>query len=163
VARDFVVNFALGEAGQRIVDATGFVSPLFRPPQPPAPCAADLPAYCALVEGADRIPFDVRFSPGTDQVDNRAFRNLDLLGQLLSAPENRGRRLLLIGFADNAGTDEANQALSESRAAQVARELAARGITVDTQTAGFGEAPPVDTNATPEGREQNRRVEIWLR
>jgi phosphate transport system substrate-binding protein len=163
LARDFVENFALGEAGQRIVDATGFVSPLFPPPHTVTPCTADLPAYCALVDRAERISFDVRFSPGTDQVDNRAFRNLDLLAQLLSAPENRARRLLLIGFADNAGTDQANQVLSESRAAQVARELTARGVTVDIQTAGFGEALPVDTNDTPEGREQNRRVEVWLR
>lgn len=162
LARDFV-EFALSEPGQRIVDTAGFVSPLF-PPTPPAPppCTAAVPEYCAFITGAERIPFDVRFSTGTDEVDNRAFRNLALFAESLAAPENRDRTVLLVGFADNAGTDDANLALSTARAAAVMRELGSDGVQAVT-TGGFGEALPVDTNDTPEGREQNRRVEVWLR
>lgn len=161
-ARD-LVEFALSEPGQRVVAAGGFVSPLFPPPTPPAPaCPADLPAYCATVGGGERVPFDVRFDSGTDRVDNRAFRNLDLLVASLAAPGAAERTVLLVGFADNAGTDADNLALSEQRAAAVQSYLAERGV-AGALPSGFGEALPVDTNDTAEGREQNRRVEVWLR
>ncbi len=161
LARELVEGYALSPAGQRIVADSGFVSPLFEPePEPgllPPACTADLPAYCDLVAGAERVPFDVRFDPGTDRLDNRAFRNLDLFAAGLA-----GREVLLVGFADNAGTDDANLGLSRQRSAAVAAYLAERGVE-GALTLGFGEALPVDTNDTPEGREQNRRVEVWLR
>lgn len=158
-----LVRFALGADGQRIVTGTGFVSSLYTPPPQPEPaCQASLPAYCDLVEDAERVPFDVRFDSGTNEVDNRAFRFLDLFGQGLAGPD-RPEEVILVGFADNAGTDPQNQALSEARAAAVAQELAGRGVTVSVRTAGFGEALPVDTNDTAAGREQNRRVEVWQR
>lgn len=119
------------------------------------------PGYCAAVSGAERVPFDVRFDSGTDQLDNRAYRNLDLFAASLAAPQNA--QVLVVGFADNAGTDEANLALSRSRAATVTAYLAERGITGGVVVEGFGEALPVDTNDTPEGRDQNRRVEVWQR
>jgi outer membrane protein OmpA-like peptidoglycan-associated protein len=67
-----------------------------------------------------------------------------------------------MGFADSSGSASANLELSRSRASAVNRYLAERGLTNVTST-GFGDALPVATNDTPEGREQNRRVEVWLR
>lgn len=108
------------------------------------------------------MPFDVRFDSGTDRVDNRAFRNLDLLAASLAGPGAAERTVLLVGFADNAGAEADNLALSEQRAAAVQAHLAERGVR-SALPSGFGEALPVDTNDTAEGREQNRRVEVWLR
>jgi phosphate transport system substrate-binding protein len=159
LAQEFADTFALSPDGQKVVVDAGFVSSLFPPPAPPnLPCAADVPEYCKDVAGATRVPFDVRFDSGTDELDNRATRNLDLL----AAQTQPGRQVLLVGFADNSGDPQANVALSKSRAASVASYLAGKGLrgaVVD----GFGSALPVDTNDTPEGREQNRRVEVWTR
>jgi phosphate transport system substrate-binding protein len=159
-----LVEFVLGPAGQQLVNAAGFVSPLY-PPTPPTaePCQADLPDYCELVNGAERVPLDVRFDSDSDSVDSRAFRFLELFAQQLTAPENGGREVLLVGFTDNAGSEQDNLALSKGRAESVARELAGRGVRLPVEAVGFGEAVPVATNDTLDGREQNRRVEIWLR
>ena len=65
------------------------------------------------------------------------------------------------GHADSIGTDNYNQRLSEQRAASVRAFLIEQGIAPETVgTAGFGESRPVATNETPEGRQQNRRVEL---
>ena len=65
------------------------------------------------------------------------------------------------GHADSIGTDNYNQRLSEQRAASVRAFLIEQGIAPETVgTAGFGESRPVATNGTPEGRQQNRRVEL---
>ena len=163
LARDFVEAFSLSEAGQRLVQDDQFISPLFPPAVPAAaPCVDAPPEYCASTGGAERIPFDVRFESGTDQLDNRAFRNLDLFAGSLTGAQAAGRQVLLVGFADNAGTDATNLELSRLRSATVQRYLAERGV-AGALTLGFGEALPVDTNDTAEGREQNRRVEVWLR
>ena len=69
---------------------------------------------------------------------------------------------MLCGFADSIGTSEANQALSVNRANVVADEFRLRGI-VPVVVTGFGAANPVASNKTEEGRQKNRRVEVWLR
>jgi phosphate transport system substrate-binding protein len=160
LAKELAEGFALSEPGQRLVAGGGFVSPLFPPAAPPAPPCVDAPPdYCAAVADAERVPFDVRFDTGSDRLDNRAIRNLDLLAA--STPP-AGRQVLLMGFADSSGSAPANLELSRSRASAVSHYLAERGLTNVTST-GFGDALPVATNDTPEGREQNRRVEVWLR
>ena len=67
------------------------------------------------------------------------------------------------GHTDSVGSDEYNQTLSEHRADAVRDYLVQQGITGSSIVArGLGKTEPVATNETPEGRQQNRRVEIVL-
>ncbi|HEY4340693.1 MAG TPA: OmpA family protein [Steroidobacteraceae bacterium] len=74
---------------------------------------------------------------------------------------NPQTKILIEGHTDSRGTDEYNDALSERRARAVADALSERGVAQDSvRTRGRGKAFPVASNDTPEGRQQNRRVEI---
>jgi outer membrane protein OmpA-like peptidoglycan-associated protein len=65
------------------------------------------------------------------------------------------------GHTDSDGSDAYNQDLSDRRAAAVREALVAGGVNAGLITSrGFGESQPVATNATPVGKQQNRRVEI---
>jgi outer membrane protein OmpA-like peptidoglycan-associated protein len=67
------------------------------------------------------------------------------------------------GHTDSRGSDEYNQKLSEARAASVMAYFVGRGVSDSRMTSvGYGESQPVADNATDEGREENRRVEIKL-
>ncbi len=70
----------------------------------------------------------------------------------------------VIGHTDSSGSDSYNQQLSERRARSVKDYLSANGVAAGRiRTEGRGESEPRATNATPEGRAQNRRVEIYLK
>lgn len=74
---------------------------------------------------------------------------------------NPGLTVDINGHTDSRGTDAHNQALSERRASAVKQYMAEHGVAVSRmQTHGFGESRPIDTNATPEGMYNNRRVEF---
>ncbi len=65
------------------------------------------------------------------------------------------------GYADASGNETSNLNLSQERANKVSQALQERGIPADHISAkGYGAANPVASNQTPEGRQQNRRVEI---
>jgi len=65
------------------------------------------------------------------------------------------------GHTDSQGPDERNLKLSEARAESVRAYLVSHGVAADRITAkGLGEARPVADNKSPEGRANNRRVEI---
>jgi outer membrane protein OmpA-like peptidoglycan-associated protein len=67
------------------------------------------------------------------------------------------------GHTDSTGSDQYNQQLSERRANSVAQYLSAQGVPASRMvTVGAGEVHPVASNDTPEGRAQNRRVEITI-
>ncbi len=71
-------------------------------------------------------------------------------------------RLAIEGHTDNQGDDAHNQDLSNRRA-QAVKAYLVDMHEVDAgrlQTAGFGEGQPVADNSSPEGRAQNRRVEL---
>ena len=72
--------------------------------------------------------------------------------------------VIVVGHTDNTGSAAYNQTLSERRAQSVAQVLRGQGVASNRiQTIGRGLTQPVATNATPEGRRQNRRVEISIR
>lgn len=66
------------------------------------------------------------------------------------------------GHTDSVGTDTYNQGLSERRAKAVYEYLTGKGIAADRLSGpnGYGEAKPIDTNDTSEGRARNRRTEL---
>jgi len=69
----------------------------------------------------------------------------------------------VIGHTDSKGTDDYNQGLSQRRASSVASYLRTQGISSSRLgTKGMGEADPVASNDTEEGRTQNRRVEFVI-
>ncbi|MBQ9893011.1 MAG: OmpA family protein [Bacteroidales bacterium] len=71
--------------------------------------------------------------------------------------------ITIYGHTDNTGTAEVNEKLSNKRAASVFNYLKSCGFAEERMTAqGMSYNMPVATNDTPEGRAQNRRVEIYI-
>jgi choice-of-anchor C domain-containing protein len=84
-------------------------------------------------------------------------RTAKVLAQQPDAP------VVIEGHTDSVGSAASNQTLSENRATAVRDWLIANGVAAARVTAkGFGQSAPVASNATPEGRQKNRRVEIRL-
>lgn len=75
---------------------------------------------------------------------------------------NPNIHLRLEGYTDSTGTAGHNATLSQQRAATVAAFLKGQGIDGSRLTGqGFGESQPTDTNATAQGKADNRRVELF--
>ena len=75
----------------------------------------------------------------------------------------RERNLTIEGHTDSQGSDSYNLALSQRRADAVRDYLVQRGYQADRITAhGLGKGHPIADNASPEGRANNRRVEIVI-
>ncbi len=71
------------------------------------------------------------------------------------------KKYLVSGHTDNTSSDQTNLKLSQERANTVKAYLVSKGVNPDVLVAkGFGEAYPVDTTNTEEGRQKNRRVEV---
>ena len=69
-----------------------------------------------------------------------------------------------VGHTDNVGSPASNQALSEARARSVVRFMQAQGFDgARLSSAGLGQGSPIANNQSEEGRQQNRRVEVFVR
>jgi outer membrane protein OmpA-like peptidoglycan-associated protein len=107
------------------------------------------------------MPGNITFA--TDSADiNASF--YDVLKSVVLVVEEFDKTLIVIdGHTDSTGSDVYNQQLSERRANSVAGFLRSSGVDSRRILAGgFGETQPIATNETPQGRAQNRRVEITL-
>ena len=102
---------------------------------------------------------DVLFDAASAQLTYGAREKLaKLTGVLLSYP---GLKVAVEGHTDDIGPTDYNQTLSEQRAQAVRDYLVEQGIEPGAvATSGLGESQPVVSNATPIGRQQNRRVEL---
>jgi outer membrane protein OmpA-like peptidoglycan-associated protein len=108
-----------------------------------------------------RMPSGISFDTDQSAIKPEFYGTLNQVSDTL----NQYSKTLIdvIGHTDSTGTEAYNQALSERRARAVADYLVARGVQpVRMATRGFGEAQPIASNETPEGRAQNRRVEIKI-
>jgi tetratricopeptide (TPR) repeat protein len=91
-----------------------------------------------------------------------AFPELDRLVRFLK--NNPETKILIAGYTDDRGSHDYNLKLSQQRAKAVFDYLISRGIDVRRlQYKGFGEAHPITSNHTPQGRAFNRRTEIVIR
>jgi OmpA-OmpF porin, OOP family len=102
----------------------------------------------------------ILFGTGSDRLRPESTPSLKEIGEMLKAHPDL--KLVVEGHTDNVGDDAANQALSQKRAQAVAAFLIENfGIDAGRlQAKGLGETKPVGSNDTPEGRQQNRRVEL---
>ncbi len=113
-----------------------------------------------LDEAGRIVTHGILFDSGSDKIKAESYKTLADIGAMLT--DNPTLRLSIEGHTDSDGADAANQTLSEKRAA------AARTYLVDTykvdasrlESKGWGEGQPIDTNDTPEGKANNRRVEL---
>ena len=99
-------------------------------------------------------------------MQNRAGAGLPL-AELLQSPELAGKSVMLIGFTDADGRFQSNEAMSAKRANQVRNAIVAAAggrIAADNLIVkGYGPLAPIGCNDTPERRQQNRRVEVWIK
>ncbi|MDD9909976.1 MAG: OmpA family protein [Ahrensia sp.] len=107
------------------------------------------------------MPSNITFASGQSDIRAEFFRVLNSVAIVLK--EFNQSLVNVYGHTDSDGSDAFNQQLSERRAVSVAQYLVQQGT--DSRrfyVVGFGEERPIATNATPEGKAQNRRVEIRL-
>lgn len=107
------------------------------------------------------VPEGLLFGYDSDQVTAAARDNLRKFAASLNKYPNT--RTLIVGHTDSDGRAEYNMDLSDRRALSAAGFISAQGVDRDRiSTAGRGEAEPIATNTSDDGRRQNRRVEIAI-
>jgi len=112
-----------------------------------------------LAEGK-LVTYGIRFETGSDVVQAESAPVLRQISAYLDA--NPATKLQIVGHTDNVGSAASNLDLSQRRAASVARVLSSDfKIAADRfKTDGKGDSQSVSSNAKPEGRAMNRRVEF---
>ncbi len=107
------------------------------------------------------MPNSITFDTNNDVMKPTANAVLDSVA--IVANEYDKTNLQIIGHTDSSGNDKINIPLSQRRAVAVANFLAMRGVSANRlRAAGVGASQPIASNATAEGKAQNRRVEIML-
>ncbi|HKK71661.1 MAG TPA: OmpA family protein [Candidatus Krumholzibacteria bacterium] len=123
------------------------------------------------IEGAEverigegiKITFDsgILFASNQATLEGPARANIEELARILKKYEDTN--VLIEGHTDSQGSEDYNLELSRRRAQSVANYLAGQQVDATRFTLmGYGETQPVASNETPEGRRENRRVEIAI-
>lgn len=116
--------------------------------------------YDALAETGRVATQGILFATGSAEIAAESTPTLEEIGKMLQ--DHSDLSLTIEGHTDNTGNAEANQTLSEKRAAAVKQYLITT-YQIDASrlhSQGFGASKPAAPNDTPEGRQQNRRVEL---
>jgi outer membrane protein OmpA-like peptidoglycan-associated protein len=122
--------------------------------------AGGKPLYDAIMADGRVATHGILFDTGSDRIRGESKPTLDMIGQMLK--DHADLKLTIEGHTDNVGSAVSNQTLSDKRAAAVRQFLIAT-YHVDAgrlASKGLGSAKPAASNDTPEGRQQNRRVEL---
>jgi OOP family OmpA-OmpF porin len=121
-------------------------------PAPPAVESPPPPARRVVLRG-------IKFGSDTAYIEPASAGVLELVAERLR--ENPDVRVRIEGYTDEQASEAHNLALSQERADAVKRILVGFGIAEGRLDAvGYGEANPIASNDTPEGRAMNRRVEL---
>jgi len=132
--------------------------PMFVGPIRIAGGGADL--YDKLETEGRATTHGILFATNSDRIRPESTPTLEEIGTMLQ--EHADLRIRIEGHTDSDGDDAYNQDLSERRAASVRQFLIDNYQIADDrlESAGFGESQPASGNDSPEGMQQNRRVEL---
>jgi outer membrane protein OmpA-like peptidoglycan-associated protein len=122
--------------------------------------AGGKPLYEAIMADGRVATHGILFDTGSDRIRAESKPTLDMIGQMLN--QHADLKLTIEGHTDNVGSAASNQTLSDKRAAAV-RQFLISTYHIDggrLTSKGLGATKPAVTNDTPEGRQQNRRVEL---
>lgn len=110
---------------------------------------------------AIKITFDSGILFDFDKSDLRPVSETNLAKLAVILNKYPDTNILIEGHTDDTGSDAYNMTLSKERSQSVASYLAAHEVlSARFSITGYGEAQPIVTNDTPEGRQKNRRVDI---
>ena len=125
-------------------------------------CKSTPAGYCVNKFGCIlKLVPSINFEFASSDPDTQNSKNILIFAEFLK--NSPAYNVELIGYADNIGSKKNNLILSQKRAERVKELLCNEGIATDRiVTKGMGEANPIATNATAEGRAQNRRIETKL-
>ena len=103
----------------------------------------------------------INFETGSARIDDSSIPTLNDIYSSTTTAE--GLKVGIYGYTDNTGNPGSNVTLSDQRAAAVASWLQGKGLNpARVVSKGYGQANPVASNATKDGKAANRRVEIVL-
>jgi phosphate transport system substrate-binding protein len=127
----------------------------------------DLPMMIGLIQELGpqaRLSLTFRFDPASFTLDARSRQDVARLRSWLASPDAKGKTVMLLGFSDAAGAFRANLQLAARRSAAVRAALLAGGPLAEVRIIerAYGELAPVACNDTVDGRQRNRRVEVWI-
>jgi outer membrane protein OmpA-like peptidoglycan-associated protein len=107
------------------------------------------------------MPGNLTFNTNSSDIQSSFY---DVLNSVASVfKEFKKTQIQITGHTDSVGSDASNLALSQRRAQSVANYLIAQSIAPQRfYVSGMGESQPIASNDTPQGREQNRRVEVQI-
>ena len=115
--------------------------------------------YDKFLQDGKIVTNGIRFDVNKATIKPESMGVINNIYDLLS--EHSDVSFSIEGHTDSDGDNELNQRLSEDRAQAVLKQLVSLGIAQDRLVSkGFGESKPMDTNGTPEGKANNRRVEF---
>lgn len=127
------------------------------------PDAEGVIAECELTitPGATFTLDNVFFDTGKSTLKPESFTELDELLNYMS--QQKTTIIEISGHTDNVGSAEANQKLSQDRAASVKSYLVKKGISASrVEAKGYGDTLPIADNTDEAGRKQNRRTEVKI-
>ena len=108
------------------------------------------------------MPGNITFATSSANIAPSFYQPLNSLANSLKQL-NGQQQIQIVGYTDSTGNLAFNQQLSQQRAQSVATYLTSQGVSGQyLSVIGKGPADPIASNATPDGRAQNRRVQITL-
>jgi OOP family OmpA-OmpF porin len=137
-------------------------------PVPPPPVEEMKKASEAAVEveqmmiETGRVTLKVEFDTGKSVVKSEYYKEIQNVADFMK--KNPDKKIIVEGHTDNIGNKKANFALSQRRADAVKNVLVSK-FNIESsriEAKGFGGSKPITSNASAEGRQQNRRVDAVM-
>ncbi len=116
----------------------------------------------ALLEGESYTLSEIKFETGSTELSETAKPILDKLMEFHR--QHPRHTIILDSFTDSVGEESSNVKISTERAEAVVNYMISKGFPEGSiMYFGNGEAHPIDTNETAEGRQNNRRIEVRMK